>query len=158
MAFRNSYYTYNTTDITKEELIQFYEQQHLMLTSIGVGGETRFGTEVTEKLIKCTANRLDQLIKGKKTTSNMSRTEMVIKLLGRGGDFSGTAVHDSNRSFCGYITSKFQLNDLEPNQVQSVYNYIDYGYGEYNIITSYIDKYTTAYNSEIVMANLSHDN
>ena len=28
----------------------------------------------------------------------------------------------------------------------------------YTIITNYIDKYTTAYNSEIVMANLSHDN
>ena len=89
MAFRNSYYTYNTTDITKEELIQFYEQQHLMLTSIGVGGETRLGTKITEKLIRCTANRLDQLIKGKKTTANMSRVEMVIKLLGRSGDFSG---------------------------------------------------------------------
>ena len=151
-------YNHNATDLTKEELIQFYEQQHFILTSIGVGGETRFGTEVTEKLIKCTANRLDQLITGNKTTANMSRAEMVIKLLGRGGAFSGEIIPDSNRSFCGDIKSKFQLSDLEPSQIQSVYNYIDYGYGEYNVLNHYIDKYTTAYNSETVMANLSHDN
>jgi hypothetical protein len=156
-----SYYTYSTTDITKEDIIQFYKEQYLMFKKIGVGGLTRSKTEITEKLIRCTANRLDQLIKGKKTVDNMCYTEKLIKLCGRDlGDISAgeKKPHGSNRSFCSNITSKFDIRDLTSMQSESVCNYIDYGYGEYNIITNYIDKYTTAYNSEIVMANLSHDN
>ena len=154
-------YGFYPLDFSKEDLIQFYKAQYLRLTEIGVGGETRFGTEITEKLIRCTANRLDQLIKGKKTVDNMCYTEKLIKLRGRDlGDISAgeKKLYGSNRSFSSNITSKFDLRDLTNTQSESVRNYIDYGYGEYNIITNYIDKYTTAYNSEIVMANLSHDN
>ena len=154
-------YGFYPSDFSKEDLIQFYKAQYLRLTEIGVGGETRFGTEITEKLIRCTANRLDQLIKGKKTVDNMCYTEKLIKLCGRDlGDISAgeKKLYGSNRSFSSNITSKFDLRDLTNTQSESVRNYIDYGYGEYNTITNYIDKYTTAYNSEIVMANLSHDN
>ena len=146
---------------TKGELIQFYKQQHLMLKGIGVGGETRFGTKVTEKLIRCTANRLDQLIEGKKTNSNMCSADKLIKRCGKGlGDILAgrTELYGSNRSFGGYIASDFDLRDLTHGQSESVCNYIDYGYGEYNVLSHYIDKYTTAYNSEVVMATLSHDN
>ena len=53
-------------------LIDFYREQYLKFLRIGINNETVYGVTVTKKLLTSTANRLDQLIKGKKTESNMS--------------------------------------------------------------------------------------
>tara|TARA_R100001530_G_C4209037_1_gene126889 strand:+ start:25 stop:516 length:492 start_codon:yes stop_codon:yes gene_type:complete len=160
------HYTYDSTDFSKEDLIQFYKHQYLMLTRTGVGGLTKFNVEVTEKLIKCTANRLDQLIRGKKTVDNMCYAEKLIKMWGRDiGDFSSQekSIPNSNRSFIGNITSKFDIKDLGKTNELSIVRHTDYIYVSEKHRRSiehtvYIDNISTAYNSEIVTAILSHDN
>ena len=150
---------------TRLFLIDFYKSQYLTFKRIGIGGLTKFGVEITEKLIRCTANRLDQIIKGKKTAKNMCYTDKLMRMLGRTGDIpSGEpALINSNRSYIGDVTSKFDLKDLGKQNELSVSKSTDYAYisekhrrsFEHTI---YIDKISTAYNSEIMQAKLSHDN
>ena len=133
-----------------------------MFTRLGIGGVTISGTEITEKLIQCTANRLDQLIKGKKTFSNMCRADRIMSILGRHlGDVpeGEPALINSNRSFVGYVTSDFTTADLgDDNRLYLEYNQRHYFSDNVNNDTHYIDKISTAYKSEIMQAILSHDN
>ena len=136
-----------------QALIEFYKGQFLKFLQIGINRETEYGVIVTNKLIKSTENRLDQLIKNKKTSSNTSDIEKgICKVTGK------RLLYNSNRSFSGKITSKFQLKDLQPMQQHNVCNYIDYGYNYPYNEHQYIDKIMTAYNSETMRAVLSHDN
>ena len=136
-------------------LIDFYKSQYLKFLKIGINGQTNFGVTVTKKLIRSTENRLDQLIKGKKTNNNTCDIEKGIYRLGNN---KIGQLFNSNRSFVGHITSSFKLKDLELIQQHAVCNYMDYSdvspYGK----PKYIDKITTAYNSETMRAVLSHDN
>ena len=118
---------------TKEEIIQFYKAQYLKFMKIGEGGITEHKTHVTKTLIKATANRLDQLIKGKITDQNRNR--------GYFEHYTKPRKYDSNRSFGWNNTSHFRWSDLTIEQKQSI---------EYpiTIIPTYIDKYTTAYRSK----------
>ena len=140
-------------ETTKEDLIQFYKKQYLKFTSIGVGGMTLQGTVITKILIQCTANRFDQLIRGK-TDENTSSIE---KGVVRNRESIPIKKYDSNRSFYTKITSRFQLKDLTQTQECVVDNYINYADGSPHEEPRYIDKYVTAYNSEIMRAVLSHD-
>ena len=148
-------------DDGRQFLIHFYKSQYLMFTRLGIGGVTISGTEITEKLIQCTANRLDQLTRGKKTFSNMCRAERIMRLRGRHlGDIpeGEPALINSNRSFIGHVTSDFTTADLnDDNRL-----YLEYYQGHHfsdnvNNATHYIDKISTAYNSEIMQAILSHE-
>ena len=135
-------------------LIDFYKSQYLKFLKIGINGQTNFGVTVTKKLIRSTENRLDQLIKGKKTNNNMCDIE---KGICRSRN-NKIGLFNSNRSFIGYITSSFKLKDLELMQQHAVCNYMDYTDGSPYGEPQYIDKITTAYNSETMRAVLSHDN
>jgi hypothetical protein len=119
-----------TTKTEKEAIIQFYKAQYLKFMKIGEGGLTEYNTLVTSRLIKATANRLDQLIKGKITDQNRNR--------GYFERYTKPRKYDSNRSFGWNNTSHFRYSDLTIEQKQSI---------EYpiTIIPTYIDKYTTAY-------------
>ena len=134
----------------------FYKQQFLKFKRIGVGGYTEHNTLVTTQLINCTAKRLDQIISGQKTFKNMCRAEIMIKWggLSRALSKDGRPLYNSNRSYIGKITSKFQLYDLEPQQQHSA----DYPNRYPCDHPVYIDKVTTAYKSDIMRAVLSHDN
>mgnify|MGYP005824441937 CR=1 FL=1 len=155
-------------DTVKDWIIEFYKRQYLEFESIGIGGRTRFDVEITEKLIRCTANRLDQLIRGKKTPDNTCNAEMLldgnIKTIKNGIDIANKlhgrekALHNSNRSFVGNISRRFHLKDLDPRHEQMLYNIMDYADGSPHDEPRYIDKYTTAYNSDVMVAILSHDN
>ena len=134
-------------------LIDFYREQYLKFLRIGINNETEYGVTVTKKLITSTANRLDQLIKGKKTESNMSDIEKGICR-----SCSPRNLYNSNRSFIGDIKSKFQLRDLEITQQHAVCSYIDYSDCYPHNESHYIDKITTAYNSETMREVLSHNN
>ena len=134
-------------------LIDFYREQYLKFLRIGINNETEYGVTVTKKLITSTANRLDQLIKGKKTKSNMSDIEKGICR-----SRSPRNLYNSNRSFIGDIKSKFQLSDLEITQQHAVCSYIDYSDCYPHNESHYIDKITTAYNSETMREVLSHNN
>ena len=134
-------------------LIDFYREQYLKFLRIGINNETEHGITVTKKLITSTANRLDQLIKGKKTKSNMSDIEKGICR-----SPSPRNLYNSNRSFIGDIKSKFQLRDLEITQQHAVCSYIDYSDCYPHNESHYIDKITTAYNSETMREVLSHNN
>ena len=146
-------------------IIEFYKRQYLEFTRIGAGGRTRHDVLITGKLIRCTANRLDQLIKGKKTPENMSKAD---KLFNKYGTTIGLteialmteekALANSNRSFIGNVSRTFHLKDLELVQEEVVCNYINYADGSPYDEPRYIDKYTTAYNSDIMVAILSHNN
>ena len=161
-----SAFTYDTQDITKEELIDFYKKQYLHFVRTGIGNETRFGVTITEKLIRCTANRLDQVIKGKKTPENTCYPDRLMKMWGRHiGDVpvGEPGLINSNRSFIGSITSKFDIKDLGKANELSVIKHTDYIYVNEKHRRSiehtvYIDNVSTAYNSEIMKAVLSHDN
>ena len=155
----------NTADI-KQGLISFYEEQLRLFAHSGIGGRTRFGVKITEKLIRCTANRLDQIKTGKKTASNTCYFERMMKILGRpmGHPYSGgkPQLINSNRSFISGVTSKFATADLGDDSRFSLEHYQDRHYCsemhrrsmEY---TPYTDDISTAYNSEIMQAVLSHD-
>ena len=147
----------NTADI-KQGLISFYEGQLRLFAHRGIGGRTTFGVKITEKLIQCTANRLDQIKIGKKTDSNTCYIERMMKILGRpmGHPYSGgkPQLINSNRSFISGVTSKFHTLDLGKNNRLSVPDQRDPVIDH----THYIDKVSTAYNSEIMQAVLSHDN
>jgi len=134
-------------------LISFYKNQYLKFLKIGINNETENKVTVSKKLITSTANRLDQLIKGKKTEKNMCDIE---KGICKG--HASYKKYDSNRSFLGNITSRFYLKDLKITQQHTVRNYIDYGDCHPHGESQYIDKIITAYNSEIMRAVLSHDN
>ena len=157
-------FEYQQTDSveTRQFLISFYKRQYLTFTDIGIGGLTKFGVEITEKLIQCTANRLDQLIKGKKTFKNMCQADRIMSILGRHlGDVpeGEPALINSNRSFVGYVTSDFTTADLgDDNRLYLEYNQRHYFSDNVNNATHYIDKISTAYKSEIMQAILSHDN
>ena len=140
----------------KPILIDFYKEQYLKFLKIGVNNETEFGVTVTKKLLVSTENRLDQLIKGVKTRHNVSDIEKGIAIHW-GGKTPLAGLTNSNRSFLGYVKSKFQLKDLEPAQQFSVYSYTDYNCYPCDE-PQYIDEVTTAYNSETMRAILSHDN
>ena len=155
----------NTAD-TRKFLLNFYKEQLHFFTQIGIGGRTRFGVKITEKLIQCTANRLDQIKTGKKTDSNTCYLERMMKILGRpmGHPYSGgkPQLINSNRSFIGNVTSKFTTADLgddsrfslEYNQDRSYCSEMHRRSMEY---TPYIDSVSKAYNSEIMQEILSHD-
>jgi len=147
---------------TKLFLIDFYKEQYLKFTRLGIGAVTIFGVEITEKLIDCTANRLDQLIKGEKTFKNMCPADRIMSILGRHlGDVpeGEPALINSNRSFVGYVTSDFTTADLgDDNRLYLEYNQRHYFSDNVNNDTHYIDKISTAYKSEIMQAILSHDN
>ena len=138
---------------TNQLLIDFYREQYLKFLKIGINNETEYEVTVTKKLITSTANRLDQLIKGKKTASNMSDIEKGICR-----SCSPRNLYNSNRSFIGDIKSKFQLRDLEITQQHAVCSYIDYSDCYPHNESHYIDKITTAYNSETMREILSHNN
>ena len=122
----------NDSWTTKEQIIQFYKSQYLKFMKIGLGGLTEYDTLVTDTLIKTTANRLDQLIKGEITDQN--------RCCGLGGTYVKPLKYNSNRSFGWDNTSRFRYSDLTIEQKHSI---------EYpvTIIPTYIDKYTTAYRS-----------
>ena len=151
-------YKQATPSETRTWLLSFYKEQYRMFTDIGIGGRTRFGVKITEKLIRCTANRLDQIKTGKKTDSNTCYFERMMKILGRpmGHPYSGgkPQLINSNRSFISGVTSKFHTLDLGKNNRLSVPDQRDPVIDH----THYIDKVSTAYNSEIMQAVLSHDN
>jgi len=125
MYIDNDYY-----DDDKEFLIAFYKERYLYFLKIGIGGYTNFNTQVTSTLIKATANRLDQLIKGEVTDEN--------RCYGISKVYTERPKYDSNRSFGWDYSSLFRYSDLAIEQKHSV---------EYpiTIIPTYIDKYTTAY-------------
>ena len=150
--YGGSYGRDNPAD-TRRYLIEFYEQQLRYCTQIGIGGRTRFGVKITEKLIQCTANRLDQIKTGKKTASNTCYPERMMKILGRPMGDSPSQLINSNRSFISGVTSKFHTLDLGKNNRLSM---VDQGDPPIDH-THYIDKVSTAYNSEIMQAVLSHD-
>ena len=151
-------------EVEKEWIIEFYKRQYLEFASIGIGGRTKYDVEITRKLIRCTENRLDQLIRGKVTPDNMCESARLLNLHERTLETllrnyrSEQALTSSNRTFVGSVTPIFHLNDLDPMQVEAVCNYIDYADGSPYEEPRYIDKYTTAYNSELMVAILSHDN
>ena len=155
-----------TWDSSLEDwIIEFYKRQYLEFTRIGAGGRTRHDVLITGKLIRCTANRLDQLVKGKKTPDNMSRADKLFNKYGATISLEEIALMteeialtNSNRSFIGSVSTMFHINDLEPMQEDELCNYINYADGSPHDKPRYIDKYTTAYNSDIVVAMLSHDN
>ena len=151
-------YQQETPADTRKWLLSFYKEQLRFFTQIGIGGRTRFGVKITEKLIRCTANRLDQLKIGKKTASNTCYLERMMKILGRpmGHPHSGgkPQLINSNRSFISGVTSKFHTLDLGKNNRLSMVEQGDPPIDH----THYIDKVSTAYNSEIMQAVLSHDN
>ena len=150
-------YKQATPTETRRWLLSFYKEQHRRFTDIGIGGRTRFGVKITEKLIQCTANRLDQIKIGKKTASNTCYLERMMKILGRpmGHPYPGgkSQLINSNRSFISGVTSKFHTLDLGKNNRLSM---VDHGDPPIDH-THYIDKVSTAYNSEIMQAVLSHD-
>ena len=155
----------DTADI-KQGLISFYEEQLRYFTQIGIGGRTRFGVKITEKLIRCTANRLDQIKTGKKTDSNTCYLERMMKILGRpmGHPYSGgkPQLINSNRSFISGVTSKFSTADLgDDSRFSLEYNqdrhYCSEMHRRSMEYTPYIDSVSKAYNSEIMQEILSHD-
>ena len=140
-----------------QALIAFYKERYLYYMKIGIGNDTMFGTTVTKLLISCTANRLDQLIKGKKTKSNTCDIkECLWKFRIKSKVEDGK--YNSNRSFIGTITSRFKINDLETSQQHGVENYFLYADGSPHESPRYIDKVTTAYNSDIMKETLLHNN
>ena len=155
-------YTQATPAETRTWLLSFYKEQLRYFTQIGIGGRTRFGVKITEKLIQCTANRLDQIKTGKKTASNTCYLERMMKILGRPMGGSPSPLINSNRSFISGVTSKFSTADLGDDSRFSLEHYQDRHYCsemhrrsmEY---TPYTDDISTAYNSEIMQAVLSHD-
>ena len=159
--YGGSYGRGNPAD-TRRYLIEFYEQQLRYCTQIGIGGRTRFGVKITEKLIRCTANRLDQIKTGKKTASNTCYLERMMKILGRPMGDNPSQLINSNRSFISGVTSKFSTADLgddsrfslEYNQDRSYCSEMHRRSMEH---TPYTDDISTAYNSEIMQAVLSHD-
>ena len=152
-------------DEINDWIIEFYKRQYLEFTRLGVGRRTRGDVLITKKLIRCTANRLDQLIRGKKTPDNTSKPDKLfnkygktIQLIEKAEMTGEKALHNSNRSFNGRVPHAFHLKDLKLVQEEAVCNYIDYADGSPHDDPRYIDKYTTAYNSDIMVAILSHDN
>ena len=155
-------YTQATPAETRTWLLSFYKEQLRYFTQIGIGGRTRFGVKITEKLIQCTANRLDQIKTGKKTASNTCYLERMMKILGRPMGDNPSQLINSNRSFIRGVTSKFSTADLGDDSRFSLEHYQDRHYCsemhrrsmEY---TPYIDSVSKAYNSEIMQEVLSHD-
>ena len=155
-------YTQATPAETRTWLLSFYKEQLRLFTHIGIGGRTRFGVKITEKLIRCTANRLDQIKTGKKTASNTCYLERMMKILGRPMGDSPSQLINSNRSFISGVTSKFSTADLGDDSRFSLDHYQDRHYCsemhrrsmEY---TPYTDSVSKAYNSEIMQEVLSHD-
>lgn len=155
-------YKQATPTETRRWLLSFYKEQHRRFTDIGIGGRTRFGVKITEKLIQCTANRLDQLKIGKKTASNTCYLERMMKILGRPMGDNPSQLINSNRSFISGVTSKFSTADLgddsrfsiEYNQDRSYCSEMHRRSMEY---TPYTDSVSKAYNSEIMQEILSHD-
>ena len=148
-----------------EGLIDFYKSQYLKFKRIGLRGMTEHNVMVTQTLIDCTANRLDQLIKGEKTSGNMCRTEKIIRSRGRGfwvndDRFVYIKKYNSNRSFGWDNTSIVHLSERARISIWETFNnrYISdkHVYAECQPV--YIDKITTAYKSDIMVATLSHDN
>jgi len=129
-------------------LIDFYKQQYRYLLKVGIGNVTRSGNVVSRKLITSTENRLDQIFRGRKTAKNTSAIEGYCK----------NYWYNSNRSFKTENYSEFQIHDLEITQQHAVVDAIDYADGIQDNHPMYIDRVTTAYNSEIMRAVLSHDN
>ena len=123
-------------ELSLEDIIQFYKSQYLKFMKIGVGNYTEFNVLITDRLIKITTNRLDQLIKGEKTDKNMCDIEKGILQ----PHYRPARKYDSNRSFGYNNTSRFGFSDLNLKQRYSI---------EYPIIltSTYIDKYMTAYRS-----------
>ena len=120
-----------------EWLISFYRKRYLYFLEVGIGGDTTCGTKVTETLIKATANRLDQLIRGKITDDNRNHGDDRT-CLPYPRTIKSNRLFNSNRSFGWNDTSQFRYSDLDFKQKHS----IDCP----TIITeTYIDKYTTAY-------------
>ena len=115
-----------------EYLISFYKERYLYFLKIGIGNYTAFETKVTRALIKTTANRLDQLIRGEITEENSS--------FGYLKSYNPTKLVNSNRSFGWNSTAEFKYADLDFKQRHS----IDF---PTIIQETYIDKYTTAYQS-----------
>ena len=159
-------YTQATPAETRTWLLSFYKEQLRLFTHIGIGGRTRFGVKITEKLIRCTANRLDQIKTGKKTASNTCYFERMMKILGRpmGHPYSGgkPQLINSNRSFISGVTSKFSTADLgDDSRFSLEYNqdrhYCSEMHRRSMEYTPYTDDISTAYNSEIMQAVLSHD-
>ena len=122
-----------TAEEEREAIIQFYKSQYLKFIKIGIGGYTKFDTRITARLIKITANRLDQLIKGYKTDNNMCDVEKGIFV-----GYRPKRKYYSNRSFGWNNTSYFRLSDLNLKQKHSIEHPII-------IMPTYIDKYMTAY-------------
>ena len=113
-----------------EFLISFYKGRYLHFLKIGIGNYTEHNTKVTSTLIKATANRLDQLIKGRITWKNRNN--------GAGRYYIPLGRFDSNRSFGWNHTSRFRYSDLDLKQQHSIDCPTE-------ITETYIDKYTTAY-------------
>ena len=155
-------YQQETPADTRKWLLSFYKEQLRLFADRGIGGRTRFGVKITEKLIQCTANRLDQLKIGKKTASNTCYLERMMKILGRPMGGSPSPLLNSNRSFISGVTSKFSTADLgddsrfsiEYNQDRSYCSEMHRRSMEY---TPYTDSVSKAYNSEIMQEILSHD-
>jgi len=123
-----------------EDFISFYKQRYLHFLKIGIGNYTEYDTKVTNTLIKATANRLDQLIKGEITDKNRNR--------GDGRIYLPPKIFNSNRSFGWNHTSQFRYSDLDLKQQHSINCPTE-------ITETYIDKYTTAYRSEIMQKIMS---
>ena len=116
----------------KEIIIDFYKKQYLKFLKIGVGGVTEFNTVVTKLLIRTTEQRLDQLIKGKRTEDNTTDFEKGIYTR------PSPKKYISNRSFGWNSTAEFNFLDLDYKQRHSITDPVI-------IQPTYIDKYTTAY-------------
>jgi len=147
---------------TRQAMVGFYNEQLRYFTQIGIGGRTRFGVKITEKLIRCTANRLDQIKTGKKTASNTCYLERMMKILGRPMGDNPSQLVNSNRSFISGVTSKFSTADLgDDSRFSLEYNqdrhYCSEMHRRSMEYTPYTDDISTAYNSEIMKAVLSHD-
>ena len=160
-------YSYTNSEAeTRRYLIEFYTRQYNTFIDIGIGGQTRFGVKVTEKLIQCTANRLNQLQTGEKTASNTCYPENIISILGRhigNVPIGRRQLMNSNRSFMGNAPSRFYTADLgDDNRLSIQYHAQTFFCSDMHRrsveYTPYIDKISTAYNSEIMQAVLSHDN
>lgn len=139
-------------------LIYFYNQRLQEFKRIGIGNDTSY-VKVTKNLINATEKRLRQLIEGKNESNTLEIEKGIYKNKESKltPEFKAKLNYDSNRSFIGTITSKFEIADLEDQDrisLEDSFEFSEWPYDE----PEYIDKYTTAYRSEIMKEILSHNN
>ena len=129
--------------------VLFYESQLEKFKRIGLGFRTEFGTLITTKLIKATEQRLNDIKDGVKT--KLPKKCFISYRADTGYEFY------VNKMPYGFTMSEIDIpkqNEIEKKLSQE-YNDSDNIESKYD--KPYIDKYTTAYRSEIMRAILKHN-